>query len=151
MCLSMRALAPTSSCRSKAQRVCKIKSLGLSSDCRGQMHIVTGLNLQITGEHFVVKQNTIKAIYRFMMENDDPYVKFGVKMFVSVNGTEVLLQRAAWHMEASDGHIVSCHHGFMPQIYVPVEIKCAVWKLKSMQKVKVGGLRVGQMLKSVSS
>lgn len=82
MCLSVRALAPTSSCRSKAQRVCKIKSLGLSSDCRGQMHIVTGLNLQITGEHFVVKQNTIKAIYSFMMENDDPYVKFGVKMFV---------------------------------------------------------------------
>ena len=95
MCLSVRAPVPTSSRRSKAQRVCKIKSLRLSSDCRGQMHIVTGLNLQIIGEHFVVKQNAIKSIYSFMMENDDLYVKFGVKMLVSVNGTEVSPQRAA--------------------------------------------------------
>ena len=53
--------APMSSHRSKAQRVCKIEILELSSDCRGQMHIVTGLNLQIIGEHFVIKQNAIKA------------------------------------------------------------------------------------------
>lgn len=53
------------------------------------------MNLQIIGEHFMVKQNAIKAIYSFMMENADLYIKFGVKIFVSDNGTEVSPQRAA--------------------------------------------------------